>query len=135
MKLRHVLPVAIVLWRSSSSHSLARPLRTLFHRSDPDRPINYFALHTPIRTWMVRLALLPLATTRGLPCVGRPRFLRVMWEIRFDGSYYSTVGTSQSYVRYVDDCENFFLRVTIGSGDEIKAHTKYVQPHVEPTLM
>lgn len=58
-----------------------------------------------------------------------------LWEISFDGSYYSTVGTSQSYVRYVDDCENFFLRVTIDSGDEVKAHTKYVQPHVEPCPM
>jgi serine protease len=55
-----------------------------------------------------------------------------LWEISFDGSYYSTVGSSQSYVRYVDDCENFYLRVSIDSGDEVNANFKYVQPNVEP---
>jgi hypothetical protein len=32
----------------------------------------------------------------------------------------------------VDDCENFYLRVSIDSGDEVNANFKYVQPNVEP---
>lgn len=57
-----------------------------------------------------------------------------LWEQKYDGSSYSTVGTAQTYQQYLDtgECTNFFIRVTIDSGDEVKVHTKYVQPVIEP---